>query len=477
MMAGVFIAVPMLAQANETYYHPLVREGVKWVNHSQYVYTGADYYFGPIEKYVYELSGDTVFTTSAGTLTYKIVKGAPGVFLRESDKKVYVIDEQESGNEYLLYDFSLSDCATVSSPDGECRTFGYCSTIDIDGMQCRVFKDSDQSMYGWGYLIESIGLVSASDGDLIRPRWERITGGEYNYGLGHLEDLEGNIIYKSPSYQEPAHCQPLVREGVVWHYAYEDFELDAQGSPIDSTYRMVDQKIQFVGDTTIYGVSFKKCYFYDTDKLPVDAQPVKLAREDNGKVIFAPVDVKSSDHYDDPFDYCPEGCIPGPYGDIMGEYIVYDFGDMHEFIRKVNEMWNGKYILNATDTLTMSGVNVLSYSLNHFKCVESVGADGEHVGYLDAPIINIPDCICPGVLGLAMLTDLGGNILYKGTYYDVLHQSKVDLNNDGEIDIRDVNIAINAMLGKSAAAADVNGDGACDIADVNAVINAMLGKQ
>ena len=53
-----------------------------------------------------------------------------------------------------------------------------------------------------------------------------------------------------------------------------------------------------------------------------------------------------------------------------------------------------------------------------------------------------------------------------------------DLNDDGKVDISDVNIMINMMLGNSAAidAADLTGDGRVDVSDVNAVINIMLGK-
>ena len=58
---------------------------------------------------------------------------------------------------------------------------------------------------------------------------------------------------------------------------------------------------------------------------------------------------------------------------------------------------------------------------------------------------------------------------------------KGDLNGDGKVDISDVNIVINVMLGKNQdpdtkAKADVTGDGKVDISDVNAVINIMLGK-
>ena len=57
--------------------------------------------------------------------------------------------------------------------------------------------------------------------------------------------------------------------------------------------------------------------------------------------------------------------------------------------------------------------------------------------------------------------------------------TKGDLNGDGKVDISDVNLIIDVMLGKNQDAstkADVTGDGKVDIADVNAVIDIMLGK-
>lgn len=56
-----------------------------------------------------------------------------------------------------------------------------------------------------------------------------------------------------------------------------------------------------------------------------------------------------------------------------------------------------------------------------------------------------------------------------------------DCDGNGVIDINDVNIAINVMLGKDTnpahvAAANANGQGGVDIADVNLIINKMLGK-
>lgn len=51
-----------------------------------------------------------------------------------------------------------------------------------------------------------------------------------------------------------------------------------------------------------------------------------------------------------------------------------------------------------------------------------------------------------------------------------------DINGDGQVDVADVNAAINVMLGKSQDPADVNADGVVDISDVNLIINIMLGK-
>ncbi len=51
-----------------------------------------------------------------------------------------------------------------------------------------------------------------------------------------------------------------------------------------------------------------------------------------------------------------------------------------------------------------------------------------------------------------------------------------DVNDDGTVDITDVNIVINAVLNLGESTnCDVNGDGGVDITDVNIAINAVLG--
>ena len=52
-----------------------------------------------------------------------------------------------------------------------------------------------------------------------------------------------------------------------------------------------------------------------------------------------------------------------------------------------------------------------------------------------------------------------------------------DVNNDGEVNIADVNAVIDVILGSgSAQSADVNNDGEVNIADINAIIDAILGE-
>jgi hypothetical protein len=56
-----------------------------------------------------------------------------------------------------------------------------------------------------------------------------------------------------------------------------------------------------------------------------------------------------------------------------------------------------------------------------------------------------------------------------------------DVDGDGKVDVTDVNIVVNIILGKDNAAnyngrADVNGADGVDVSDVNAIVNIILGK-
>ena len=68
------------------------------------------------------------------------------------------------------------------------------------------------------------------------------------------------------------------------------------------------------------------------------------------------------------------------------------------------------------------------------------------------------------------------------TLYAKWEAVRGDINVDGKVDVSDVNIIINIMLGKAQASSypgnpDLNNDNKVDVTDVNAVINIMLGKE
>ena len=58
--------------------------------------------------------------------------------------------------------------------------------------------------------------------------------------------------------------------------------------------------------------------------------------------------------------------------------------------------------------------------------------------------------------------------------YRVRSGLKGDVNNDGEVNIADVNAVLDVILGGTISRADVNGDGEVNIADVNAIIDIIL---
>lgn len=69
-------------------------------------------------------------------------------------------------------------------------------------------------------------------------------------------------------------------------------------------------------------------------------------------------------------------------------------------------------------------------------------------------------------------------------YANLVEEEEVlqgDVNGDGKVDVSDVSITINYVLGKTvtdfdAAAGDINGDGKVDVSDVSLIINIVLGK-
>jgi hypothetical protein len=50
------------------------------------------------------------------------------------------------------------------------------------------------------------------------------------------------------------------------------------------------------------------------------------------------------------------------------------------------------------------------------------------------------------------------------------------VNNDGAVNIADVQTVVNQVLGKVQATSDINGDGVVNVSDVQLIVNAILGS-
>lgn len=59
---------------------------------------------------------------------------------------------------------------------------------------------------------------------------------------------------------------------------------------------------------------------------------------------------------------------------------------------------------------------------------------------------------------------------------NVTPQSSLDLNGDGNVNVQDVTLCVNIILGTTSGDGDVNGDGATDIQDIMAIVNGILGN-
>ena len=220
---------------------------------------------------------------------------------------------------------------------------------------------------------------------------------------------------------QEADYQPLVREGVVWHYAY--LKMNVENVP-ELGSSLIDCKVQFKGDTLVNGIGYKKCYFYETESLEDYTKPVALAREVDGAVMFAKTDAYIWSN-DESFEYAlVSSTLPGEHD----ERIVYDFADMSGFVARLKSQNQADAQLDlelvATDRVSVADNTVNKYTLTgsfmypNSYYVESVGVDGYLSGYLFMPLVDLLTCYCSRSIGLIKLTDLEGKMLYKGTNYD-----------------------------------------------------------
>ena len=448
------------AQANEVDYCPVLSEGKSW----EVVAVNDGNISG---HYMFSVAGDTIVAGMACKKISIVSKDNSAVTSQvlAHEKNGKVCQVKSDGTTTLLFDMSLGV--------GDDMLSGIVTQVDeivVNGAhRKRQVIDSGVDMVDcYFYAVEGIGL------NTTRFVWN------HDPGIGELGDnffmlycyQDGEKIFSASDFTaaQVGDYHPLVREGVRWHTAY----IENPGM-MESNYHYVDNKIEFRGDTILSGVTYKKCYMYETTSWTPDARLICYAREASGKVMI----VYDEDHCDW-FAVDETYTIPGVYCYLTGERVFYDFSDMEGFV----ECWDTSDKIVSVDSIPFNTNEVTRYVMadgyNHvYYIVEGVGCDKpDHSVCPIMPFADPPTGNVSRWGGLIMLTNLDDEPLYKGSLYEKYRmQEYTDLNGDGKVDISDINEAINVMLGKSAAAADVNGDGACDIADVNAVINAMLGKQ
>jgi hypothetical protein len=455
----------MALQAQEADYQPLVREGVVW--HYSRVYGDM-----PLEEHcTMFFEGDS----TVNDVTYKkcVEISSSGnrrvaALMREKDKVVYSIGgrgvlgahEGEYEGEIVLYDFH-NPLDMYPSEYVEEGMELIPSTVMVDGIPHNCYTSSFDY---FNIFVEGIGLDGS--GTLSDLELEVLTSTHYQYtGLSYVEE-NGDIIYKGRAHDQFTY-QPLVREGVRWHTAY----IENPGG-MESNYHYVDNKIEFRGDTILSGVTYKKCYMYETTSWTSNAKLIGYAREASGKVMIA----YENEDWFVPYETYT---IPGEYCYLTGERVFYDFSDMQGFV----EGWDTYDKIVSVDMIPLGTNEVTRYVMadgyNHvYYIVEGVGCDKpDHSVCPIMPFADPPTGNVSRWGGLIMLTNLDDEPLYKGSLYEKYRmQEYTDVTGDGKVDVSDVNEVINVVLGKSPASADVTGDGKVDISDVNAVINVMLGK-
>ena len=264
--------------------------------------------------------------------------------------------------------------------------------------------------------------------------------------------------------------QPLVREGVKWEYMY------SAKKTYDNYYQAI-YTIELKGDTTFDDHTYFKAYrvpAHDTDRttieyLSLDATiPLFFIREDAARKVYG---VGARSTYDlvslNPYQYAD--------GETMDELLLYKWRNPNRTYL-VSELWFG-----SEDPIEIDGVEC-AYYLDE----DHGGAWIETVGYVgrNGDLTNhfMPQNGYGGgfELGLTKMTDAAtGRIIYKGPRYG----DNADVNVDSNIDGSDVNVLIDAVLGKEGIwdsankmHFDVNCDHTIDGSDINMLIDFVLGK-
>ena len=454
----LLLAVLVLTQAaaQEYEYVPFVREGVKWTYSIQDYRYEEDYQTNPArgDNKVYrtlELRGDTVINGKTYKAMHMCVddlysepKDVVPVYLREENKMVYGIvpdgeyyddarlgyrgawwlDEINSGEEYLLYDFQ--DPVTYWDNlinDDWLNLQLHLDTVEVGGHRAKRLFDSRQEG-DYFQVIEGIGAMGMNSYPLafFMLACAGIHCTEY-YNLEKVVE-NGEVIYPQ-DYVEDRYL-PLIREGMKWVNEY--VEISDEG--MTNYYYSYEFKGNHP-ELDAYNRVFKAVYSKNYDANGVGYGEERLVaglREDEACILsFMNEPLNGVENY-------------------INFYSYYANDDVRLLHENLEGMWDINYYINSqidpdknflttdnfvvADPIEIDGLlcsriayigeqgDTLAY------LVEGIGFDSYEWGDLLTPFTQYPDADCGCYKELCGLSHVvkDGKIIYKGMRYrdDVL---------------------------------------------------------
>ena len=506
LLAAVLLGVTQQSIAQDYEYIPLVREGVKWV---------CAYKISPkVEcSFTLELKGDSVINGK----TYKVMHKYSGeeinpendtipVFLREENKIVYGIvpdgktypdcpvgiegetamtEKIQNGEEFILYDFN--DFPAFIKSFESFSYSPYSSLVITDNVTINGKKAKRYILNNGTCIcaIEGIGY----DGILKGATLALLSYEQGRVNLSHVIE-NGEVIYWSEKHkprQTNEEYLPVIREGVQWvnekvtidhgdtTYSYYNYEFKGNDRPGNSVcYRYSGKSMDDSLELSVAArFSMRYDAAYNSRVYPIYSCNLLERVIEEGRSIIT--DFTSDELlriYS--FGYTTSDI---EYNYTPNFYIYYDRG-IHltrENLVEVQPVTIEGITCSRFAYLSEQG-DTLAY------VVEGIGYDSRDMGDLLTPFTRKPDPTDDHqeYWGLSHVIK-DGQIIYKGMRYrpEAVEGLKGDVNRDGKMNIEDVTVLIDHLLGSTTPAfninaADVDCDSVVSIADVTALIDLLL---
>ena len=421
MKRVLFLLIVMLLVVDAAGTIPFVEQGKRWDCVRGY---------GKRFSFSYEISGDTLINDNPYAKVYIVDEGKFGDFspryfgaLREDGSKVYLV-ENDSTEEYLLYDFDMTSETTLGiwfvRPYDNSRKRVVLWNDNIYTYRNYVMGDGDYVPTTLFQFVEGVGFTY-DPMDVVN--W----GGD-DFFLKTVSLRDGSVVYRGEDFELLRYTDmeyvPIVREGVQWVYFDEN-----ASQPVVT--------LEFKGETTRNGNTYKQLYQNDTD------EPLALMREVDKKV------------------YCL-------YDGFAGEQLLYDF----------NQPGAGCFESDNYEQMYI-GVNGNLrnlYTDHNMTIIEGIGPDARFSILYDL-YPELPTCAMGNFYLSHVVED--GKTVYTGLGYkdycfyegSGLVFRRCDLNGDGVVNVADVAMVYTAMLSGETATgnSDVNSDGSLNAGDISAL--------